>query len=270
MIFQTAKTVPITSLRVQKSLARSPCLKKPCSKDIFYQVDKKPSNSNNDTEKRYNTSLIDLPPTPLPPLSNLNGPKQSPWCYLPPPPQANQWLVAVSPSEGLVYKPYTGPSPPSFGLMTPAYGLSLTPSNMDFYNTNPYTIPTSYHQGIGHVFPSTPFFTSYTMPAITKPSCSSSNDASYKENDIKSSKFYVPCNLLPQENYKEGERNKDELPLFPTTPMVQDLGQCREEKGFDDDERIKVIKVVPHNPKLASESAARIFQFIQEERKLNE
>ncbi|XP_071728527.1 ELF3-like protein 2 [Rutidosis leptorrhynchoides] len=287
-------------IKVQKSLARSPCLllednfcklKKLPSKDIdehnketllSFAIDstlKKPLSTNNDTKKGYNTSLIDLPPPPpLPPLSNLNGPKQPPWCYIPPPPQTNQWLVPVrSPSEGLVYKPYTGPSPPPFGLMTPVYGMSLTPSNGDFFT---HTIPTSYQQRIG-VFPSTPLFTSYTLPAITKPNCSPNivNNVSFKESEHISRNVTIPCNLLNQENYKESElqgignyyceRKKDELPLFPTTPMVRDSDQCIEEKGFDD-ERIKVIKVVPHNPKLASESAARIFQFIQEERKYSE
>ncbi|KAK1267594.1 Protein EARLY FLOWERING 3 [Acorus gramineus] len=40
-----------------------------------------------------------------------NNPKVNPWCFQPP---ANQWLIPVmSPSEGLVYKPYAGPFPPA-------------------------------------------------------------------------------------------------------------------------------------------------------------
>lgn len=193
-------------------------------------------------EKRYTPNLIDLPPPPLAP-----SPKQSPWCFLPPP--GNQWLVPVrSPSEGLVYKPYTGHTPPPVGLMTPVYGMTLPPSNSDFL-TNTYNItPTSYNQGIS-VFPSTPHFTSYGLPTT--------------EDAIK---YNVPIKTTCKEN--DLQVTKDELPLFPTTPMVRDTDKCRDEKGFD--ERIKVIKVVPRNPKLASESTARIFQFIQEERKHTE
>lgn len=239
--------------------------------NLSFPIDRtvrKPIYTNNETDIRYNPNLIDLPPPPPPPSPTINGSKQGPWCFLPPPPLGNQWLVPVrSPSEGLVYKPYTGPSPPPVGLMTPVYGMSLTPSNNEFLTTS-YNLPTSYNQQGMSVYPSTPLFTSYGLPTITKPSCSSN------ETDVNYSKsMKTTCNLLTQE-IKESdddlhgihERKKgDELQLFPTTPMVKDLDQ---EKGFD--ERIKVIKVVPHNPKLASESAARIFQFIQEERKHNE
>ncbi|XP_076881859.1 protein HEADING DATE 3B-like [Bidens hawaiensis] len=153
--------------------------------------------------------------------------------------------------------------------MSPVYGMSLTPTNADFL-TNGYNIPTSnYQQGIG-VFPSTSILTSYGFPTITKHVCSPKIDDGL--NCGKSTK--IACNIESDLHGSSGsssnERKKDELPLFPTTPMVQDSdNHCIEEKhGFD--ERMKVIKVVPHNPKLASKSAARIFQFIQEGRKHNE
>lgn len=264
-------------IKVQKLLAESPDIvlednfyklkKMPSSEDIFQNLDhhrnetcltfpiettiRKPLHINN-------PNSIDLPPPP-------STAKQPPWCFLPPP--GNQWLVPVrSPSEGLVYKPYTGPCPPPVGLMAPIYGMSLTPSNGEFINGG-YNIPASYQQGVG-VFPTTPL---YGFPAVTKPACSPTMEYS---KPIKSL-----CNIEKLGSLNENkeselqgsgcyERKKggDELPLFPTTPMVQDSDQCTEEKGYDES-RIKVIKVVPHNPKLASESAARIFQFIQEERK---
>ncbi|GKA60209.1 heading date 3B-like protein isoform X1 [Tanacetum coccineum] len=244
-------------IKVQKLLAESPDLliednfhkrKKYPSEDIYPHIDHHKKESylsfpidgtiKKDMEKRYIPNLIDLPPPPL-----ATSPKQSPWCFLPPP--GNQWLVPVrSPSEGLVYKPYTGPTPPPVGLMAPVYGMTIPPSNGDFL-TSPYNMnPTSYNQGIS-VLPSTPLFTSYGLPTIEDPI-----------------KYNVPIKTTCKEN--DLQVTKDELPLFPTTPMVQDTDKCRDKKGFD--ERIKVIKVVPRNPKLASESTARIFQFIQEER----
>ncbi|XP_076948721.1 protein HEADING DATE 3B-like [Bidens hawaiensis] len=223
---------------------------------------------NNDIEKIYNPNLIDLPPPPPPPPPPTNNGKQPPWCFLPQPPLGNQWLVPVrSPSEGLVYKPLAGPSPPPVGLMPPVYGMSLTPSNADFLTCG-YNILTSYQQGIS-VFPSTSLLTSYGFPAITKQICSPMLDDSLNYNKINKTACNMDSDLQGSSGSTSNERKKDELPLFPTTPMVQNSdNQCPEEKGSD--ERIKVIKVVPHNPKLASESAARIFQFIQEERKYNE
>ncbi|KAK9054740.1 hypothetical protein SSX86_025819 [Deinandra increscens subsp. villosa] len=258
-------------IKVQKILAESPDL---LIEDGFYKLKKSPSEDmmfphldhhkeNNDTDKIYNPSLADLPPPPPP---TANGGKQPPWCFLPPPPPGNQWLVPVrSPSEGLVYKPLAGPSPPPVGLMPPVYGMSLTPSTADFLSGG-YNIPTSYQQGIG-VFPTTSLLTSYGFPAITKHICSPAIDDGV--NYGKSTACNIENDLQGSSGNSCNERKKgDELPLFPTTPMVQDSDQCTEEKRFD--EEIKVIKVVPHNPKLASESAARIFQFIQEERKHNE
>nr|XP_043616407.1 protein EARLY FLOWERING 3-like [Erigeron canadensis] len=302
-------------IKVQKVLAGSPGLlredssyklKRTPFEDIFPQVDqhkkeslftipidgtiKKTNHTNFDTDKRYYPSLIDLhPPPPAP--SVINGSKPSPWCYLPPPPPGNQWLVPVrSPSEGLVYKPYTGPSPPPVAFMTPVYGMSLTlPSvNSEFLTTttcSPYNnnIPPSnyYQQGINLLPSSTPLFTSYGFPTISS-SKNYSCSPMIIENDVNYSKTTTTCNnLLTGQDNKESdlqgssgsnyscERVKDELPLFPTTPMLHETNHCIAQKG-QVDERIKVIKVVPHNPKLASESAARIFQFIQEERKHNE
>nr|XP_016466696.1 PREDICTED: protein EARLY FLOWERING 3-like isoform X2 [Nicotiana tabacum]XP_016466697.1 PREDICTED: protein EARLY FLOWERING 3-like isoform X2 [Nicotiana tabacum] len=110
--------------------------------------------------------------------------KLAPRCYQLPLP-GNQWLVPIrSPSEGLVYKPYTGPCPPPAGLVASTYG-NFTPVNL-----------------------------------------------SAVRGDF--SKFQ--------------------------SQVVED---------HNTEQRIQVIKVVPHNPKTAPESAARIFRSIQEERKLH-
>ncbi|KAJ0788269.1 putative protein EARLY FLOWERING 3 [Helianthus annuus] len=263
-------------IKVQKILAESPDL---LIENSFYKLKKSPSEDmfphlfhgkqNNDTGKIYNPNLVDLPPPPPPPPPTINGGKQPPWCFLPTPPPGNQWLVPVrSPSEGLVYKPLAGASPPPLGLMPPVYGMSLTPSNADFL-TNGYNIPTSYQQGIS-VFPSTSLLTSYGFPAITKHISSPVIDDSVNYSKNSKTACNIESDLQGSSGSSSNERKKgDELPLFPTTPMAQTSDQCTEQKQGSN-ERIKVIKVVPHNPKLASESAARIFQFIQEERKHNE
>ncbi|XP_009771093.1 ELF3-like protein 2 isoform X2 [Nicotiana sylvestris] len=97
----------------------------------------------------------------------------------------NQCLVPIrSPSEGLVYKNYTGPCPPPPGFVASTYG-NFTPVNL-----------------------------------------------SAVRGDF--SKF-----------------------------------QSQTVEDHNTEQRIQVIKVVPHNPKTAPESAARIFRSIQEERKLH-
>ncbi|KAL8217367.1 hypothetical protein R6Q57_020740 [Mikania cordata] len=259
-------------IKVQKILAESPDLlieedeiiyklNKAPSEDMFPHLE--PQKENHEPKRIYNPNLADLPPPPT-----SNGGKQPPWCFLPPPPPGNQWLVPVrSPSEGLVYKPLTGPSPPPVGLMPPVYGMSLlTPSNPDFH-TSSYNIPTSYPPGVG-VYPSTSLLTSYGFPTITKHICSSGIDESVNYNKNVKIAGNIESDLQGRSGSSSNDRKKgDELPLFPTTPTVQDSDQCTEEKRSD--ERAKVIKVVPRNPKWASESATRIFQFIQEERKHN-
>ncbi|KAK1575525.1 hypothetical protein Q3G72_006207 [Acer saccharum] len=94
---------------------------------------------NNDTSKglvtrrsNFGSYSGNAPPTPV--TRNI---KPSVWCF---PPPGNQWLVSVmSPSEGLVYKPYTGPCPPTAGFVAPFYGscgpVSLTPAGGDFLST---------------------------------------------------------------------------------------------------------------------------------------
>ncbi|KAI3741280.1 hypothetical protein L1987_58951 [Smallanthus sonchifolius] len=220
---ETTKGFPVTTLRIASiNQAESPDL---LTEDGFYKLKKSPSEDmyphldhqkeNNDTEKIYNPTLIDLPPPPPP---TVNGGKQPQWCFLPPPPPGNQWLVPIrSPSEGLIYKPLAGLSPPPVSLMPSVYGMSLTPSNADFL-TGGYNIPTSYQQGIG-LYPNTSLLTSYGFPAIGRQICSPAIDDSvnYSKN---------ACNIESDlQGSSEDERKKgDALPLFPTTPMKSHHG----------------------------------------------
>ncbi|XP_050235275.1 ELF3-like protein 2 [Mercurialis annua] len=225
----------------------------------------------------------------------------SKWCF---PPPGNQWLVPVmSPSEGLVYKPYTGPCPPAAGFLAPVFGncspISLTGAGEDFMNAA-YGVPASHQQEFG-IIASNPsidrtYFPPYGTPVMT-PSFSGSAVkqvspflGSHSEDDrllsVGDFNFRFPqkssrntpsspmtrvmlCNVEKFQALKESElpgstvSSPSALPLFPMEPTVQESDQCSQTH----ERRTHVIKVIPHNPRSATESAARIFQSIQEERK---
>ncbi|XP_022715078.1 LOW QUALITY PROTEIN: protein EARLY FLOWERING 3-like [Durio zibethinus] len=256
-------------------------------------------STNDDTSKGLGTGPYsgNASTTPMP--ANT---RPSPWCFSPP---GNQWLVPVmSPSEGLVYKPCTGPFPSTAGFLAPVYG-SCGPVNLgDFLNTA-YGVPASHHQGFGIPAGNPPigqtYFPHYGMP-VRNPSVSGSaveqmgpfTGVQSKGNQFSTGdvNFTIAhqssCNISSQmsqaisycagklpaskESQIQGsspasspsERAKgDALPSLPTEPTTQASNHDGQTSG----QRTRVIKVVPHNPRLATESAARIFQSIQEERK---
>ncbi|KAJ1423468.1 protein EARLY FLOWERING 3-like [Sesbania bispinosa] len=229
-----------------------------------------------------------------------------PWCFNQSP--GHQWLIPVmSPSEGLVYKPYPGPgfTGTNCGGCGPFGGTFMNPA---------YGIPASY-QGIG-VPPDTPpgshaYFPPYGMPVMNAAISESAVDQvnQFSALGSREQNGHLPggeadhnthnqssCNLPVQRNgatsqvmyyktYKEFElqgstasspsemaqgvstgqiaEGRDVLPLFPTVPVEPEGVPQSVESG----QRTRVIKVVPHNRRTATESAARIFQSIQEERK---
>ncbi|MBA0683915.1 hypothetical protein Goari_025540 [Gossypium aridum] len=219
----------------------------------------------------------------------------SPWCVSPP---GNQWLVPVmSPSEGLVYKPYTWPIPPTAGLLTPVYGscgiVNLGVSGRDFSNTaknladqhdieilrtDPPISQTNFpHYGMPVMNPSVTGSALEQMSRViavqskvnfTMAQPSSCNTSSQLSQAISYSTQKLPA---PNETEIQGttasspsKRAKvDALPLFPTEPPTT-AANCDAQTH---QQRTKVIKVIPHNRVSATESAARIFQSIQEERK---
>ncbi|XVF26896.1 hypothetical protein REPUB_Repub14bG0059800 [Reevesia pubescens] len=251
-------------------------------------------SANDDTSK----GLVAQPPGYGPCSGNaLSIPmaantRPSPWGFSP---HGSQWLVPVmSPSEGLVYKPYTGPCPPA-GFLAPVYG-SCGPVGGDFLNTA-NGVPASHQQGIG-ILPGNPpigqtYFPHYGMP-VRNPSVSSSAvEQTNLFTGVQSKGNQSSCNMSSQmsqaisycvekrpaskENEIQGstasspsERAKaaDELPLFPTEP--NDNAQACNDNAQTSGQHAQVIKVVPHNRRLATESAARIFRTIQEERKQND
>ncbi|XP_023547921.1 protein HEADING DATE 3B-like [Cucurbita pepo subsp. pepo] len=268
----------------------------------------------------YELRVKDTPQTPTD-----AAPKSDPWCLNHPTP-GNQWLVPVmSPSEGLIYKPYGGPCPPSAGFMTPMYGnygtMSLNTGSgaRDFY-TPAYAVPASHHQGFGY-FPGTiplnqTYFPPYGVPVtnqsmsgsapgvpVTNQSMSGSapdqmslfDKAKSKEQENQISTRDInylthqenSCEMPSQTSHsmpfqvRKFHRSKgsellgstasspskrgdgDVLPLFPTEPPAVEESSPNVEIS---ENKSRAIKVVPHHPKTATESAARIFQLIQEER----
>ncbi|KAL6980075.1 Protein EARLY FLOWERING [Sarracenia purpurea var. burkii] len=249
-------------------------------------------------------------------------------CFHQPP--GHQWLVPVmSPSEGLIYKPYPGHG--FLGPVGPVCGGCGPPGSNPMMGgfINPgYGVPASHHPypGIGVPPVGHSYFPPYGMPVFNpliaglsgeqansfsglgqpgqllgggvnfnvqqQSSCNlpptqkhasipkqqnSSNLPTEKKGRL------VPNVVKPQVGSKEnemqgstasspGERapgfgvvgpateGRNPLPLFPISPEG-------DSQLHDADQPARVIKVVPHNARSATESAARIFQSIQDERK---
>ncbi|EMS61286.1 hypothetical protein TRIUR3_19149 [Triticum urartu] len=143
------------------------------SKDNTEGNQASPSQDNDVVEVRHenqaasNGAVSSNPPAMPAPPDN----KQNNWCA--PPPQ-NQWLVPVmSPSEGFVYKPYTGPCPPAGSILAPFYAscapLSLPSTAGEFMNS-PYGIPMPHqpqHMGVGGP-PAMPpmYFPPFSVPVM--------------------------------------------------------------------------------------------------------
>jgi protein EARLY FLOWERING 3 len=219
-------------------------------------------------------------PTAAPATS---GNKQNNWYTNPP---QNQWPVPVlSPSEGLVYKPYTGPCPPAGSLLTPFYA-NFTPLSLP---STAYGVPMP-HQQQYMAPPGTPampmnYFPPFTLPimlpaaprsaveqgshaAVSQPngnvqsriSCNMSNPSGVW-------KFYASRDSEPQASSPcdrlQGDGNGP-MPFFPVSSVQNARPQP---SSRSEDKPGHVIRVVPHNAQTASESAARIFRSIQMERR---
>ncbi|KAG2663477.1 hypothetical protein I3760_16G031500 [Carya illinoinensis] len=240
--------------------------------------------------------------------------KMGPWCINQSP--GHQWLIPiVSPSEGLVFKPYPGP-----GFMGTAYGgsgpFSQVPLTGNLMNSA-YGFPGHpCHQGIGNP-PGTPpvgytYFPTYGMaamhPAMSGSSVEQVNQSagpgSHGQTHLSGAgaNFNMQHQTSHEPNKKDGvisqvakfqatkdrelqgtegsrassrhdrprgvgtsctSEGRDALPPFPIASVVLEAAP----QPHEVDQSTRVIKVVPHNPRSATESAARIFQSIQEERK---
>lgn len=184
----------------------------------------------------------------------LNTPKSNYYFH---PPPGNQWLVPIiSPTEGLIYKPFTGPTPPTSGFGVPVYGIT-TSTHQEGIGIPPGTPPFSHTYFPPYPMPSIPSVASSAVEVarqLTKPPPNGQEEKSYFVGDSQASSGHT-------ERVVQG----DALSLFPTDPTVKASDQSSQ--SCSNEQRTRVIKVVPHNPRSASKSAARIFQSIQEERR---
>ncbi|XP_057775888.1 protein EARLY FLOWERING 3-like isoform X2 [Salvia miltiorrhiza] len=304
---------------VSKQISEPP--EKPC-------LNKETSAENTTGRASFSSIQNDVPPpscrpaTGNSPAPSLNSnPNAVPWCFNQPP--GHQWLIPVmTPSEGLVYKPYPGPYPgpgfvgptcggggppgpnPAMGsFMTPPYGMAA-PHPHPHYQPPPF--PPSGPSGYFPTYGMLPIMNAAAMSNSSVeqmnprpiPSQASAGEASvgvqhqnvsstpprHKKRaftDGTTSSLHVSRDAEPVRAFTDGtsspvERLQDsrgsndaeranELPLFPTAPS-SGTRRCSPARP-EPDRPTQVIKVVPHNARSATESAARIFQSIQEERK---
>lgn len=234
--------------------------------------------------------------SPAPSSISSNG-NASPWCFNQP--QGHQWLIPVmSPSEGLVYKPYPGPgfmgpqggptgtNPPSGDFLPPTYGVPPLPQHPQYRHQMPAFTPQAAAPHHHHAY-----FPPYGAPPVMSgPAFSGSSveqvnreaDVGIRREDLSplpSHKKQASADSLSELNISEDhievrgsspvqdssdKERRNVLQLFPTGPATDEHHSSpRPPKPS----RPQVIKVVPHNARSATESAARIFQSIQEGRK---
>ncbi|XWS26381.1 hypothetical protein CRYUN_Cryun26dG0027300 [Craigia yunnanensis] len=289
-----------------KDDSEKPSHKMECSAENAVGRTSLSSLKNGSQPSNYGHFLGNQPPSPV-----KGDNKMNPLCFHQVP--GHQWLVPVmSPSEGLIYKPYPGP-----GFMESICGgcgpFGQTPMTSNFM-TSAYGFPASPHQGIG-VLPGAPpvghsYFPPYGMP-VMNPAVSGSavkqmnqftgtgshahsgqlsggganfnmqhqsscNLPSEKEGaishvmkfqastdtELKGSTASSPGERVQRIGANSAAEGKNALPLFPTASTIPEGAS----QPCDTNQRIRVIRVVPHNPRSATESAARIFQSIQKER----
>ncbi|XP_057455279.1 protein HEADING DATE 3B-like isoform X2 [Lotus japonicus] len=196
----------------------------------------------------------------------------SPSCVYPPVPPVNQWLVPVmSPSEGLVYKaiiapnagfmapPPTPPPPPIIASSLPQFlpppSLMHHPS-MSVEKMGQSNGPDQNHHSSGEVNSAMLYRSSSNLSTQTSRVMSRNilTHHSVEDKELQRSTASSP----PSKKMKG-----DELPLFPVEPT----SRLSAEQNTPVENLPRVIKALPHNPKSATESAARIFRSLQEERK---
>ncbi|CAL1386360.1 unnamed protein product [Linum trigynum] len=238
---------------------------------------------------------------PVPAITDSNNTTSS-WSFH----QATgqHWLVPVmSPTEGLVYKPYAPPGP--MGPGGGGYGPYGPPPVMGNFMNPGYGVPTYFQQGMGCFPPYGSMMNSaLSGSAVDQPnhfpgsgshgqisqlSGSGANFnaqhnvelATQKRGAVSVSEIRVSTKESELQRstassiservevagtiHHQGDRTDDApLHLFPRAPSAFGAPPQRAAHAS------RVIRVVPHNSRSATESAARIFQSIQEERKQNE
>ncbi|KAL9662407.1 hypothetical protein QQ045_027240 [Rhodiola kirilowii] len=315
---------PVHSVK-PKSISEKPNRDAECTAENAVKTD-----GRNGTQMRhYGPFSGNVPPAP-----SSGDTRTAPWCF--PQPSGHQWLVPVmSPSEGLIYKPYPGPSfmsPASggFGSMggvpdpaAPfAHGGFMNPPYGGF--PPPYFPPYAPHpQGVG-IRPCQNYFPPFSMPSANPALSSTAVEQMHQfpgpgvhRQQLQATNETSNLNQLPNQSSCNHQKQSSEaasqprkvrqskettglqgstassplqrpqprrmgtvgegtpsmetrspLSLFPTNPATTDgASSPPPPPSRTASDLPKVIKVIPHNARSATESAARIFQSIQRERK---
>ncbi|KAL6882124.1 hypothetical protein ACP4OV_011596 [Aristida adscensionis] len=216
--------------------------------------------------------------------------KNNNWCMNPP---QNQWLVPVmSPSEGLVYKPFAGPCPPAGSLFAPFYA-NCTPLRPP---STAYGVPMP-HQPYHMAPPGAPavpmnYFPPFSLP-VTNPVAATSaveqgsHGSQSLQNGHVEQQSRISCNISHLSRIWRFHASRDSEPQASSasSPFNRFQGDGSAPVSFFPDASVQnaqplpssvsrekhnhVIRV-PHNAQTASESAARIFRSIQMERQQND
>lgn len=322
------KVIPVFSKRMVSPIEATPNVSKRKGEPEKPSQNKE-SSAENTTEKASFSSIQNgvLPSSCRPLTSNSPAPSLSsnpnagPWCFNQPP--GHQWLIPVmTPSEGLVYKPYPGPGfvgptcggcgppgpNPAMGNFLPAYG-----NPAPYPHPHPHPLPHPHYQ-LPSFPPAAPhgYFPTYGMPmmnaaamsgssveqmnpqpvpsqasaggtsasiqhhnlssapshknrAVPVPDGTNSLHVSKEAEPVEASRGSSPVEILLDGRGGNDAERANVLSLFPMAPS-SDAPRSSPVRTKPD-RPTQVIKVVPHNARSATESAARIFRSIQEERK---
>ncbi|XP_057799686.1 protein EARLY FLOWERING 3 [Salvia miltiorrhiza] len=251
------------------------------------------SNDHNNVPPSSCRPSADSAPSPPAVTSNDHNNAQVPRFNHP---EGHQWLIPVmSPSEGLVYKPYPAPgfsgqgcggsgpprpNPMTGNFLAPVFGV---PTPMPQYPFPPYA-PHGYFPPYGMPMMSTAAFSGSSMEQMNphsvpghfsaRESASAASTQNYgpvpdgldrraaEEIEVQGSSSSSPSESQPPStkvNSSVGGANI--LPILPTPSRAIDASKSSPRVRAP-----RVIKVVPRNGVSASESAARIFRSIQQER----
>ncbi|CAJ1972758.1 unnamed protein product [Sphenostylis stenocarpa] len=257
------------------------------------------SSPRNDSHHRNHTPFSGIPQQ----ADVASDNRTSPWSFNQSP--QHQWLIPImSPSEGLVYKPYPGPgftgtmpggcngpfgqAPLGATFMNPAYQF---PASHQVVGVSPFVSPANHS-----------YFPPYGMAVVNQAASGSAVEqlnhfaaqGSHGQNghsSVEGANFNThhnqsSSNLPVQRNgamshvkklqvSKERQLQGSTASTPSETPQGIRTGNIAEGSdahslslhASETRRQTQVIKVVPHNGKSATESAARIFQSIQQERK---
>lgn len=280
---------------ISKGDSENPSRKKEHSAESTVEKPPLPSAQNGVPPSSCRPSAGSAPPASV--VSSDHNNAQMSYLNHPQPQGQHQWLIPVmSPSEGLVYKPYQAPgfvgqgaggySPPGSNPMVgnfiaPMYGVPSPSPQYPFPFFPPYGPHGCFpHYGMpimsSAVFSgsSTDLMHSSARESVAGTPAQNNGTVPDRLNRRAAEEIEVQGSSAssPSERQQPGSRasntveGRNMLGLFPTSSPATDSSNSSPRVPAP--ERIpRVIKVVPHNGISASESAARIFQSIQEERK---